>query len=295
MYVLIAVVLIAALYLINNPITGNVIATNTTKEYDYSRSGNPDYYSLLPPMPSDFKVVKLMWQQGIIRDDPNRINDSYWKQPEWWPLYAENFLSTIKYVAESNRMPVWSLGVFNSQIYRAINQEWLKNASNIPETTGHGELEIRENSLVIKHRFWLRAAPGTVKIYGVRISADYPPEANLLGITALSIPNETVKQDPEIAKKYIKVTAVERDSGEIEFNFGTYWPKLSPEYIKEIELTAEIDKNTPKGMYMVGVNVGAPSREYQEQQSLKYLLAYTDPNIGMYRGPTKFVLFIEVI
>jgi hypothetical protein len=96
-------------------------------------------------------------------------------------------------------------------------------------------------------------------------------------------------------EKYITAYAGDTESGKSEFNLGTYWPKLSPDYLKEIELTTEISKDTPKGIYVVGVDMGAPSREYQQEQSLKYLLSYTDPNIGMYRGPSEFRLFIEVI
>lgn len=294
MYIVIAVILIAALYYVNNPITGNII-TNTTAGSDYSRKNNPDYYSLLPPFPSDFYQVQLMWKQGIIRDDPNRINESYWKQPEWFPLYQESFLPTLSDIAKSNRIPVWSLGIFDAQIYRRINQDWLKNATEVPQTSGHGEVEIKENSIIINHRFWLRAAPGAIKFYGVRLYASYPSTTYLRGNEAVGITNETVIQDPEVTQKYIKVRAWEKYSGATEFNFGTYFPQLSPDYIKDIEVETEIQKNIPKGMYVVGVDAGAPSREYQEEQSLKYLLKYTDPNIGMFRGPTEFRLFIEIM
>jgi len=294
LYAVIAVILIAALYLINNPalITGSSLAQT---EYDYSRANNPDYYSMLPPMPSDFKQIQSMWQLGIIRDDPERINESYWKQPEWFPMYNENFLPLLKTVFEEKRMAVWSLGVFDSQIYNRINQDWIRNATEVPKTSGHGELEITNNSVILKHRFWLRASPGAVKIYGVRISVLYPPMAYLKGNQALGIPNETIEQDPNLAMRYIKASTVEKETGSTEFNMGTYWPKLEPNYLREIEVQAEVDKNIPKGTYIVGVNAGAPSTEYQEEQSLKYLLLYTDPNIGMFRGPSEFRLFIEVM
>ncbi len=293
LYAVIAVVLIAGLYLLNNPsaITGSSVAST---HFDLSRN-NPDYYSLLPPMPPDFITIQLMWSQGIIRDYPEIINESYWKQPEWFPLYNENFLPTLEMIAEENRMPIWSLGVFDSQIYNRINHEWLLNASEIPKTSGYGILELRNSSIVLKHRFWIRAAPGAAKIYGVRLSTVYPPTTLLKGNYAFGIPNETLEQNPATAERYVKVTAVEYETGSTTFNMGTYWPKLSPDYVRQIELTAEIDRNIPKGIHIVGIDMVAPSREYQEEQSLKYLLAYTDPNIGMFRGPSEFRLFIDVI
>ena len=294
LYVIVAVILIAALYFINNPITGSVI-TNINEEYDFSRAKNPDYYSLLPPKPDDFDQIKLMWESGIIRDDPDRINSSYWKQPEWFPAYNENFLPALKSTAEEKRMPIWSLGIFDSQIYRRINQEWLQNATEVPETSGHGLIEIKDNSIIVRHRFWLRAIPGSMKIFGVGISTVYPATTYLKGNEALGILNETIEQDPETTKKYIEAWTVDSESGETEFNLATYWPQLNPDYIKQIDVTTEIQKDIPKGIYVVGIDAGAPSREYQEKQSLKYLLAYTDPNIGMYRGPSEFRLFIEII
>lgn len=296
LYAIIAVVLIAALYLMNNPITGNAITnTNTTTAYDFSRENNPDYYSLLPTMPSDFNQIKLMWTQQIIGDDPVRINSSYWEQPEWFPMYTESFLPTLQEIAKDNRLPIWSLGIFDSQIYRGINQDWLKNTTEIPKAGYYEGAEIKDQSIVVKNRFWMRAAPGAVKIYGVGLSDVYPSQAYFRGNVVIGLPNETVIQDSETTKKYIKISAVEDQSGATEFNFGTYWPKLSPDYIKQIDVTTEISKDTPKGLYVVGIDAGAPSKDYQEEQSLKYLLLYTDPNIGMFRGPSEFRLFIEVM
>lgn len=295
LYAIVAVILIGALYLINNPITGNAI-TNTTGTYDFSRASDPDYYSLLPLMPSDFGQIQLMWKQGIIGDDPDRINASYWKQPEWFPLYTENFVGTLNYIADNNRQPIWSLGIFNSQVYRAINQDWLKNATEIPEkTSGYGIVEIKSNSIVVKHRFWLRAAPGAAKIYGVGLYTSYPSSAYFEGNALFGLLNQTVNQDPNIAEKYIKAEAVDNETGQTEFNMGKYWPKLEPDYVKQIEVTAEIEKDIPKGFYVVSIDAAAPSKEYQQQQSLMHLLNYTDPNIAMYRGPSNFRLFIEII
>jgi hypothetical protein len=291
LYAAIAVVLIAALYLVNNP----GALSNQAKAVDFSRANNPEYYSLLPAKPSDFAQVQLMWQQGIIRDDPERMNASYWKQPEWFPLYSENFVPTIETIVRENRLAVWSLGIFDSQIYNRINQDWLKNATTTPTTSGFGVLEIKGDSIVIRHRFWLRAAPGASKIYGVGIYPIYPGTSYLKGNDALGIPNETVQQDPALTESYMKISAVENETGATEFNMGTYFPQLSYDYVREIEVTTEIQKNTPKGLYVIGIDASGPSREYQEQQSLKYLLSYTDPSIGMFRGPSEFRLFIEVI
>jgi len=294
LYIAVAAVLIASLYLINNPIMGNIIG-NPTSKYDFSRAANPDYYSLLPPKPSDFDEIKLMFERGIIRDNPERINESYWKQPEWFPNYEKTFLPILEDLIEAgNREPVWSLGIFDAQIYTRINQDWLQNPSQ-PETGGHGIFEIKEDSIVIKQRFWLRASPGALKYFGVGLQTNYPAEAKLLANAKWGINEETIKQDSNLTQKYIKSVAYEKESGKSEFTLGNYWPKLDPNYIKEIEVEAEINKDIPKGKYVLEVEATAPSREYQESQSLKYGLGYTDPNIGFFRGPSKFVLFIEII
>jgi len=292
LYAIIAVVLISALYFANTAITGRAITNTNSGEFDFSR-GNPDYYSLLPPKPADFSVIQLMWQKGIISDDAVRINSSYWKQPEWFPNY-NNFLLALESTAKDGRLPVWGLGIFDTQMYRQIDQQWLQTVTEIPKGVEYGVSEIKNNSIVVKNRFWIRAVSGTIKINGVRLSVFYPSTAYLKGNAEVGLLNETILQDSSITQKYIKAWALESETDQTEFNLGTYWPILSPDYIKEIEVTTEIDRNTPKGTYIVGVDMGAPSREYQQEQSLKYLLAYTDPNIGMFSGPNQFKLFIEV-
>ncbi len=294
LYAIIAVILILALYFANTAITGRAITNTNSGEFDFSRDKNSDYYSLLPTKPADFSAIQIMWQRGIISDDTTRINASYWKQPEWFPNY-NNFLLSLKSTATEGRLPIWSLGIFDSQIYRRINQDWLKSATELPTTSGYGIVEIKDNSIVVKHRFWVRAVPGAIKIYGVGLSVVYPQDTKFKGNPAAGIPNATILQNPELTQNYIKAWASEAETGKTEFNLGTYWPKLDPEYIKEIEVATEINKDIPKGTYIIGVNLGAPSREYQEQQNLKYLLAYTDPNIGMFAGPSEFRLFIEII
>jgi len=298
LYILIAVIAIAALYYVSNyeeiGVTGSTII-ETKPKYDYSRDGNPEYYSLLPPKTADFDQIKYMWERGIIRDDPERLNESYWKQPEWFPLYKETFVKSLEdLVAAGNREPIWSLGTFPVQKYGIINQNWLQNPTE-PTTPGHGLFEIIEDGVIIKHRFWIRAIPGATKVFGVGLSTSYPEKGLLLSEAKWDISEQMIEQDPDVAKEHIKTVVYEKESGEAEFNFGTYWPKLQPDYIKEIWVEVEINKDIPKGKYIVQVDLGAPSREYQESQSLKYGLGYVDPNIGIYRGPSKFRLFIEII
>jgi hypothetical protein len=294
LYAIIAVVLIAALYTMNSstPITGNTVA-NTTGKYDFSRN-NPDYYSLLPPKPADFDQIKTMLDTGIIRDFPDRINESYWKQPEWFPRYNEGFLATLNGIAATSRIPIWSVAIYDAQLYRQINKDWLENPT-MPSTPDPALKEIKNDSIVLRHRFWVRSSVGSLQWFGVGLHETYPAQATLIGNMKVQISKQIVTQDSELVKKYISVDAVEGESGSKEFNLGFYWPKLSPEYQKQIWVTVEIKKSTPKGLYVVGVEPGSPSKDYQESQSLKYGLTYTDPNIGMYVSPGMFQLFIEIV
>lgn len=161
----------------------------------------------------------------------------------------------------------------------------------MPSTTGYGVIEIKNDSVIVKHRFWLRAVVGAIKHFGIRLYTSYPTDSQLLGNPFWGIEAKNITQYPNITEKYIKVWF----DGPNEFTLGTYWPELNPDYIKEVQVEAEINKNTPKGMYVVAVSVGSPFREYQNNQSLEYGLKYTDPNIGMFTTTPNFKLFIEVI
>ncbi|MHA1866311.1 MAG: hypothetical protein ACTSWZ_07385 [Candidatus Heimdallarchaeaceae archaeon] len=293
LYVISAIIAIIALYYINYSdilITGSTITNNVSK-YDYSREGNPEYYSLLPPKPDDFDEIKLMLLRGIISDDIERINESYWKQPEWFPFYKESFLDPIEDTVRTNRIPIWSLGIYDAQIYRQINKKWLSNPTEIPEKqTRKGFVEIKNNSIIVKQRFWIRAAPPAVKHYGVGLKIIYPDKALLKGNPNYGISRREVTQNPNTTQQYMKAWVEPK-----EFTLGTYFPKLSPDYVKQVWISVEISKDTPKGSYIIGVDAGAPSKEYQEEQSLKYGLAYTDPSIGMAVYPAEFRLFIDVV
>ncbi len=297
LYIIVAVALIAVLYFANNPITGSFFtgySDKTIEPIKFSREDFPEYYSSLPPKPADFDQIRLMWERGIIRDIPERINESYWKQPEWFPDYKKSFVSVLEDLSTSNRIPVWSVGIFNIQIYRRINKDWLENPT-IPETQGHGIVEIKNDSVVIKHRFWIRSSVGSLRWFGVGLKPVYPQRSLIVGDPRWFIEKKEVTQDPEEVKKYIKIDMWEHATVGKEFNLGFYWPELSPEYQKQVWVTAEIDRDIPKGLYIIGVEVGKPSREYQHEQSLKYGLTYTDPNIAMHVNPGTFELFIEII
>jgi hypothetical protein len=293
LYAIVAVVLIAILYAINNPtkITGNVVAS-TTGKYDFSRN-NPDYYSLLPPKPDDFDQIKTMLDTGIIRDFPDRINESYWKQPEWFPGYNQSFVAVLEDISNASRIPIWSIDIYDAELYRQINKDWLESAT-MEGMNDPALIEIKNDSIVLRHRFWVRASVGSLQWFGVGLYESYPPQATLIASPKTGFESRTLTQDPELVKKYISVDAIESVSGSKEFNLGIYWPKLSYEYQKQVLVTVEIKKSTPKGFYVIAVQPGSPSKDYQESQSLKYGLTYTDPNIGMFVNPGTFKLFIEV-
>ncbi len=294
LYAIVAVVLIAILYAINRPttITGDTVAS-TAGKYDFSRN-NPDYYSLLPPKPADFDQIKTMLDTGIIRDFPDRINESYWKQPEWFPRYNESFVGALEDIYKASRIPIWSIDIYDAQIYRQINRDWLGNAT-MEGMNDPALIEIKNDSIVLRHRFWVRTSVGALQQFGVGLYESYPSEAKLIASPRTGFNLRILTQDPELVKKYISVDAVEGQSGGKEFNLGIYWPKLSYEYQKQVLVTVEIKKSTPKGFYVIAVQPGRPSKDYQESQSLKYGLTYTDPNIGMFVNPGMFKLFIEVV
>jgi hypothetical protein len=256
---------------------------------EFSRQTNPDYYSLLPPKPSDFDQMNLMFKTGVIRDNPERINQSYWMQPEWFPRYSEAFLPAVQKVYDEKSIVIWSLGVYESQLFRVINKDWLDNPT-APASAGSGIVQVNNDSIVVQHRFWLRAAPGATQMFGVGLRVVYPNTTNMKE-GFISNNTETIIQDPQVTEKYINASF----EGPAEFTLGTYFPKLNPDYIRQIWVDVEISKNTPKGMYVVGVDASAPSKDYQEEQSYTYGLTYTDPNIGMFRGPAEFRLFIQVV
>lgn len=245
----------------------------------------PEYFSEIPEKPEDFDMIQRLRVSGVIEDKPDRIDERYWKQVEWMPL-PDKFYESVENTANSQYMPWWCVGIYDSQMIGRIEN-----------------IESFENNTVFTQRFWVRSVPGSMVNMGIKLQSSYPSQKELIGSRRFGVEGMVVSQIPSLAEEKIRIKIIKvcSDSKNCE-NTDTFvleptLPKLSYDYVKEVWFEVEVDKDTEKGWYIVDINAVAPSREFTSDMTYKYLdkkEGYVDPNLGYSCGVPSFSFFVEV-
>jgi len=228
----------------------------------------------LPEMPEDFYEVTRLFSLGYVQFYPKSLNESYWKQPEWFPNLNMNLETITSYQEEVNRtgmerFPVFSTGVYPSEFYLETNKKgevltaytWIKNTALQSKYEGVGLYETYPSYYEIKNP---RGVP-----------------TKLLGI---------LSQNSTYAKEHIKINMTPN-----EFLLSPAYPTLTYDYVKMIKLDITIDTETKPGIYMIGFFVDSPSREFSTKNYETYGFGYTDGIKEFHINPRRYTLIIEVV
>jgi len=130
-------------------------------------------FEKLPAMPNDFEQVKILLMYNKIRDYTG-YGPEYWKQPEWFPSWAEGCLPLLKNPPE-DRWAGFGIGTFPYKAtYGASPGETIKTV-----------LYVRSGCMVVTYQ-------GVGMIYG------FPESARRLG-------DEIFYQTPSETEKYLKI------------------------------------------------------------------------------------------
>ena len=244
-----------------------------------------DYFSKLPAKPDDFLTIQKLRESGIIEDKPEKIDENYWKQIDWM-ANGKLFLDATSN-CNPNYTQLWCAGIYDAQmVFRVENIESL------------------ENNIVFNGRFWIRSIPCSRADFGIRLVPSYPMTKKLIGNIEFNANERIVTQDILTAMKYIKIKVVKvcNDEKSCEdgdtFLLGSTHPILSYDYVKEVWFQVEIDRNIPKGWYVVSINAVAPSKQFTSDQVYQHLdikKDYKDPNLGQGCGVPEFDFFVEVV
>ncbi len=223
----------------------------------------PDYlpavvYKNLPPFPEDFYTIDLLIFLGRITDIID-LDEKYWKQPEFYPGFEDN----INLIANPERGRFYGIG------YGAY-------PGDIGAEAGPGD-DFTVASFF--HTSWL------VETYqGMQMNVVYPsdtnvPSQNLEGNQA------SVKQDPEVVKNYFEVTA----TPDI-FLLEPANPIFGSNWAQKVLVHVKIKEDTPKGIYVIGINPTTPPKEYGQKWTKQYLTKYVDASAGVIGRP-----FVRII
>jgi len=237
-----------------------------TWDQEYQTTGDkpnfglpPEMFAQLPPYPKDLLDLRIRLSQGYITD-MKYINESYWSWPNWFPNYME---STVNYIKDYNPKYIntWCVGItpYNTAIF-GLN---LTEAPPSQYPDGYDFVSVS----------WIRSAPLTQAIIGVRLDTIYPTEAET--------PYETIYQNTTLVKEYITLIPYLPDP-------------MSKRYVKKIESQIHVSPNIPEGLYAIGYEAGKVSSEFREKMIMQFQGEYTDASMGLSCGGRKHLTFLRV-
>jgi len=229
----------------------------------------------LPSYPKDFNDIWTFVYYNrlqVLENFTAGVDDSaYYLQPEF---YEDTFATSgIQLYAgyEENQpvnfsyMGIYGYGAYPMDFYRKIIAEGGRRGGMLKIVT-----------------FWYTSW-GVSKYQGFNLEAVYPEEG--------TITSWYVKQDPEIAREYLKV-----DIEPKTFLLEPSWPIFHDEWAKKVIINIDISPEIPSGRYYVGLaTIGMPpdlNDKYTREYRFAYVSASTSP-LGTGVPIIRIVLDIE--
>jgi hypothetical protein len=273
----------------------------------------------LPSFPPDLYQMQVLfkyYQMGKIRNKTDlnnkELGPEYWKQPEWIPTFFTGGLPLIQNPPMDTRYYHWAE-------YELISANQIRNkntgevttlapgvvASVLPNKTievktprvGIEGYTVYPSDMVIAD-----AQPDTyfdvytvlycgwyVQTYqGVKLVPAFPDSGAIEDFQLFADGTKVVTQNPSEAEKYFKVE-FEPEQFVLEPSFPIFkegWAKL-------VRMRITVNESTPKGKYIVGMNIVAPSKEFNEEMLWKYKTQYRVGEVGI--GRPFFRVFLQVV
>ena len=262
-----------------------VVYNSITDDYRPKYLGMTDiqyqyFFGDLPKFPQDFFTISRLVYDGKITDY-SRLSSAYWLQPEFYPGW-----------------------------FSCINDSYLYNDPAMHTTEGYGcypaikEVDAPAGSTAVVNTYF-KTGYATEMYQGLIVKASLPDSAkDLKG-------NELFKQ-PTNAETYLKcsidnpddpiylqfkddipftnvgkddwMTILKPTYQEIRDKFGvvTGLKGFQNDWVRILDLRIQIDKNTPKGDYVVALSVDTPCFEINQE----YYLSLTHPYYGSLYCPS---------
>lgn len=227
-------------------------------------------FSQLPEMPADFYTVRTAFVYKFVRFTDRVLNESYWKQPEWFPTFASEggALQAIKAFREneSSRITIWCAGIYPADFYA-------KTAAG--------------RSITVYT--WVRNSPHQQKYEGIKLTPVYP-ECDSFEEIGFDLGNNNVCQDLNYVKENVKIK-IEPDL----FLLTPSYPVYTPDSTSMIKVDISIDSDMKPGRYIVGFDSNLPPEEFNEFYYDQYGFQYTGSQREFHCAPgPQYRLFIDV-
>jgi hypothetical protein len=273
----------------------------------------------LPNFPKDLFQMQVLfryYQLGKMRNktdlDKKELGPEYWKQPEWIPTFLTNGLNIIQNPPTDTYEYSWAE-------YELIGANQLRNKNTGQITTlapgvvanvlANKTIEVKVPRVGVEgysvypsDTIILDATPDTafdvytvlysgwyVQLYqGVKLAPAYPDSGSIEDFQLFPDGTKTVTQNPSEVSKYFNVE-FEPEQFAVEPSF----PVFKSEWAKLIRMRITVNESTPKGKYIVGMDVVPPSKEFNEEMLWKYKTEYRVGTVGI--GRPFFRVFVQVV
>lgn len=233
---------------------------------DETRSGLPiSVYRKLPEMPDDFGPVLALVKGGKVKDMCSKINDSYWRQPEFYPTFESSGVP-LMLNPPTNREGVMGYGAFPGEAIVKVDLD----ETNV----------IRTCTFV--HASWFIS-----RYQGTSLVAVYPNNIGLLR-NSFSDGTRFVEQTSEQLQEYFTIE-VSPPYLLLEPTWGLFYNG----WTEKADITITVNRNTPPGNYLVGMGVAPPPADKHEEWLWEYKTLYVSSG-GMGIDRPFYLIGIEV-
>ncbi len=222
----------------------------------------PQVFSKLPAFPKDFYANKLLFELAKI-SDVNYFGEEYWKQPEFYKGFEEQGCELYQYPPR-DRWAAFGYGTYPSEV--------------VVLSKRNDEFE----ATFFAYSSWL------VQTYqGLGMQASYPASGRL---QTSEFPDGTrnVSVDPEETRKYFEIVSITPSDVLLEPAF----PVFEEGWVHKVKVRVKV-KDAKPGRYLVGVDVGMPSAEKNDEWFWKYKLNYVSSGSHSIGVPW-YTMFVEV-
>jgi hypothetical protein len=276
-------------------------------------------FSELPTMPKDLYQMQVLYkyyQLGKIRNKTDVANKElgpeYWKQPEWVPTFFTNGLPFIQnpptdtYYYEwaeyelisANQMREKSTGKVTTFAPGVVAQV-LTNRTievKVPRLGVEGYTVFPSDIVIVDAKpdtifdvYTVLYSGWYVKLYqGVKLAPAFPESAAIESFQLFPDGTTSVTQTPSETQKYFKVEFEPE-----QFALPPSFPLFKSDWAQLVRIRITVNESTPKGKYIVGMDITPPSQEFNEDMLWKYKTDYRVGGVGI--GRPFFRVFMEVV
>ncbi len=241
-------------------------AVSREKMFEEKRRPNRDTYGIpmevfeeMPLVPDDFGTMAYMFEIGKWKD-LKYFTEGYYKQPEFYPGFEK---TGLRWWLEPDPS---SWGVIGWGAYPA--DIWAN-------TFAGTEFEART--------FW-HVGWGVQTHQGFQLMPVFPQSSKDQNGLVFNT------QDPAIVSKYFDVSFDKK-----VFLLGPAYPKFDSNWARVVKINVKVHEGTPKGQYVLGLDVGVPPEDIRTEWLKEYKMMYFDASSGgLTLGRPHFRLIINV-